>query len=396
MIDFKYHVVSIVAVFLALAVGIVLGTNVLSGDVLSNLKSQTNELRKEAQDLRAQNQQQQNQLNADQDFLQALEPMAVAGKLQGRGVVVISVPGASKDVRQNAVKTLVDAGAIVTAQVDLDASYDDPAKATALNSLVDSLGLSDPANAGVGDVASRAGAALASALAVAPSSPSVVNTGSEPGAPKGSPAAVTSASGSPSSKASATDVAKASATPSSTTPPPTSAPPTSASPTPPTSGSSTGAPIATRLLDPASITILTAFQKAGFVKLSAQPLYYGDLVVVVGTAAPASPATPDPTRQAALLDLVSALQDTGAQAVVIGPTGSADAGGLVAQTRGDAKLSKSVSGVDDADTTGGLIAMVYALRAQLAGTVGQYGTGQGARAQLATVTPSPSTKPAGP
>jgi hypothetical protein len=37
VIAFKYHVVSIVAVFLALAVGIVLGTNVLAGDVLSNL-----------------------------------------------------------------------------------------------------------------------------------------------------------------------------------------------------------------------------------------------------------------------------------------------------------------------------------------------------------------------
>ena len=54
MVDFKYHVVSIVAVFLALAVGIVLGTNVLSGDVLKNLQTQTGQLRKEAQDLRAQ------------------------------------------------------------------------------------------------------------------------------------------------------------------------------------------------------------------------------------------------------------------------------------------------------------------------------------------------------
>ena len=71
MVDFKYHVVSIVAVFLALAVGIVLGTNVLSGDVLKNLKTQTSQLRKEAQDLRAQNDGQQAQINADQAFAEA-------------------------------------------------------------------------------------------------------------------------------------------------------------------------------------------------------------------------------------------------------------------------------------------------------------------------------------
>ena len=39
MIDFRYHLVSIVAVFLALAIGIVLGSTELQGGTLDVLRS---------------------------------------------------------------------------------------------------------------------------------------------------------------------------------------------------------------------------------------------------------------------------------------------------------------------------------------------------------------------
>jgi hypothetical protein len=39
MIDFRYHLVSLVAVFLALAVGIVLGTTALNGPLTRGLQS---------------------------------------------------------------------------------------------------------------------------------------------------------------------------------------------------------------------------------------------------------------------------------------------------------------------------------------------------------------------
>src|SRR6185437_8547122 len=108
MIDFKYHVVSIVAVFLALAIGIVLGTNVLSGDVLKNLKTQTNQLRHDAQGLRGQIQQEQAQLATDSAFAQAVEPLAVSGRLNGARVLVVTLPGAPKSNRDSTVKTLTE------------------------------------------------------------------------------------------------------------------------------------------------------------------------------------------------------------------------------------------------------------------------------------------------
>jgi hypothetical protein len=378
MIDFKYHVVSIVAVFLALAVGIVLGTNVLSGDVLSNLKSQTNDLRKEAQDLRAQNQQQQDQLSNDQNFAQAIEPTVVAGKLTGERVVVISVPDAPKSVRDAAVKTLNYAGATVTAQVDIASNYDDPKQAATLDELLKTLGTPafDPTAAG--DVPARAAAILASALVgsnTASTSPTL--DGTPPASPPASASKSGSAaksSGEPAASGSPASVSDAAVTV--------------------TDSPAAGDP---RPMDTASTEVLAGLTKAGFLKFDQQPTEFADLAVVVTAAAPAKQPTASPAPDTSLLDLIAALQRDGSRTVVVGPVGSADAGGLVAQVRSDSSLSKVISAVDDADLASGRIAMVLALTSGAAGTAGQYGSGQGAQALLPTAglgpTPTPPLPP---
>ena len=375
VIDFKYHIVSIVAVFLALAVGIVLGTNVLSGDVLKNLKTQTSDLRKEAQDLRAQNQQQQGELSSNEDFLVGLEPMAVAGRLTGQHVAVVTAPNAPKSVRDSAVKTLGDAGAIVTVKVDLDSSYNDPAQATTLDALLKSLATPafDPTAAG--DVAARAASVLAAAL---------VGDGSEAPVygPSGPPPSSAPASPSTTASSKKTSGLPGSKKPSSPSAAATQVQPADASVSPKPGGRPVGA---------TSTEVLAGLQKAGFLNLDKQPDSYADMVVVISAAAPAKvTATPTPAPDTSLLDVIAALQRDGSQAVVIGPAGSADSGGLVAQVRADNSLSKVVSGVDDADSASGLIAMVLALRAQAEGAVGQYGRGQGAQAPLPTASLTPA------
>jgi hypothetical protein len=381
VIDFKYHVVSIVAVFLALAVGIVLGTNVLSGDVLKNLKTQTSDLRKEAQDLRAQNQQQQGQLSSNEDFLVGLEPMAVAGRLTGQHVAVVTAPNAPKSVRDNAVKTLGDAGAIVTVKVDLDSSYNDPAHATTLDALLKSLATPafDPTAAG--DVAARAASVLAAALVGDGSDAPVYGPSGPP--PSSAPASPSTTASS--RKTTGLPGSKKSSSPSATA---TQVAPADASVSPQaTVGHAPGG----RPVGATSTEVLAGLQKAGFLNLDKQPDSYADMVVVVSAAAPAKvTATPTPAPDTSLLDVIAALQRDGSQAVVIGPDGSADSGGLVAQVRADNSLSKVVSGVDDADSASGLIAMVLALRAQVDGAVGQYGRGQGAQAPLPTASLTPA------
>ena len=45
MISFRYHLVSIIAVFLALALGIVVGTTALNGPITTDLRKQVNTLK---------------------------------------------------------------------------------------------------------------------------------------------------------------------------------------------------------------------------------------------------------------------------------------------------------------------------------------------------------------
>ena len=57
MIDFRYHLVSIVAIFLALALGIVLGSTTLSNSVGDTLRKQVSSATRSAQEARVQQRQ---------------------------------------------------------------------------------------------------------------------------------------------------------------------------------------------------------------------------------------------------------------------------------------------------------------------------------------------------
>jgi hypothetical protein len=98
MIDFRYHLVSIVAVFLALAIGIVLGTTALNGPIESKLSRLEASARSEADTLRTQNSQLQQQINNDQSFAQANASLVLPHLLDGQSVVLVVAPGAMPQV----------------------------------------------------------------------------------------------------------------------------------------------------------------------------------------------------------------------------------------------------------------------------------------------------------
>ena len=393
MVDFKYHVVSIVAVFLALAVGIVLGTNVLSGDVLKNLKTQTSQLRKEAQDLRAQNGQQQAQVADDEAFANALEPMTVAGRLTGKTVIVVMLPDAQKSVRDESVKTLTDAGAIVGGEVDINSSYLDPQQLGALGELVTSLASpadSDPTL----DAPGRAAAVLAAALVSRTDAAAVSGVTNQ--AIASDVAAILASSSTTSTASSTASPATSSprSTKSSARSSPSGSDPSRPSllPTPGVTLEPTPSP--TPQLDAASTEVLAGLEKAGFIKVQKTPAQHASLALIVAASPPDKPA-PDAaaTTDKELLELAAAFPAAGSRTVVAGATGSAAPGGLVAALRGNGPVGKTVTSVDDSDHASGRIAMVYALQWLDIGQAGHFGTGPGAQAPLPTESPSASPSP---
>ena len=129
MISLRYHVVSIAACFLALAVGVVLGSTALNGTLLSGLAGEKTDLGNQVTDLQAQ----RNALNArlaDADaFAGAMGPKVVAGALDKRSVVLVTTEDA-RPADRDALKQLIgQSGASVTGEVQLTAAFADPEKA---------------------------------------------------------------------------------------------------------------------------------------------------------------------------------------------------------------------------------------------------------------------------
>jgi len=123
VIDFRYHLVSIVAVFLALAIGIVVGSTALKPAVLTTLQKTATAEKKRVDALYAQNRQYQSQLGAAEAYAQAGEHLALNGLLDSQRVVLVTAPGFPSAVVTGVTSALAVAGAIVTGQVQLQSQF---------------------------------------------------------------------------------------------------------------------------------------------------------------------------------------------------------------------------------------------------------------------------------
>jgi Copper transport outer membrane protein, MctB len=139
VIDFRYHLVSLVAVFLALAVGIVLGAGPLNDTLGHALEKQTQALTAQKRDLQGQVTALQSRVSYGEDVAADLVAPTVFGRLTGTRVVVVAAPGADGKLVESLTKVLGQSGAVVTGHVKLDAAYVDPAKASLLGDLTSHL-----------------------------------------------------------------------------------------------------------------------------------------------------------------------------------------------------------------------------------------------------------------
>jgi hypothetical protein len=119
VINFRYHVVSIVAVFLALAIGIVLGATELQGATLDALRAGNKSLAHDVAASRNQNAALTQQVTTDQGFAQANEGRLLDGLLTNQRVVVVAAPGAPASVINGVTSAAQKAGAALTGQVSL-------------------------------------------------------------------------------------------------------------------------------------------------------------------------------------------------------------------------------------------------------------------------------------
>jgi outer membrane murein-binding lipoprotein Lpp len=138
MISLRYHAVSIAAVFLALAVGVVLGSSGVSDRVLAAVSTQRDDLGAEVTRLTAERDALAAQERAAGEFASRVGPAAVRGLLAGQTVALV-VAGADTADRDGVVGLIGQAGGTVTGLVELTDAVGDPARADQLRELTSQL-----------------------------------------------------------------------------------------------------------------------------------------------------------------------------------------------------------------------------------------------------------------
>jgi hypothetical protein len=128
VINFRYHVVSITSVFLALAIGLVLGTAALNGPVANDLNSRVTDLRQTNSQLRDQVANLDKQVQGRDGFVRQVAPTLLAGKLRGKTALVVTLPGALDEHRDGVLAMLRSAGASATGTIRFTEAFVDPTR----------------------------------------------------------------------------------------------------------------------------------------------------------------------------------------------------------------------------------------------------------------------------
>jgi Copper transport outer membrane protein, MctB len=156
LIDFRYHIVSIIAVFLALAIGMLMGSLVLGEALerrlrrdLEDISNRNDTLREEIVDLNR-------QVDADEAFALEVRPYLIDEVLEGEEVVVFTYGGTDEELTDEVQSSLEDAGAVVATTMTATSRLDlgEQADVEELAAILETEG-SDP-----GELRATAGAVL--------------------------------------------------------------------------------------------------------------------------------------------------------------------------------------------------------------------------------------------
>jgi hypothetical protein len=137
VIDFRYHLVSLIAVFLAVALGIVIGTTALNEPILADIENQVADLEQDKRALEDRTQQLQTDLDTADAFDTAVAPALVDGALAGsRVLLVVTNEDVAPETVEDVTTLIGQAGGSVTGTLRLQPEYSDPSSSSALQSYV--------------------------------------------------------------------------------------------------------------------------------------------------------------------------------------------------------------------------------------------------------------------
>jgi hypothetical protein len=123
VIDFRYHIVSIVSIFMALAVGIVLGAGPLKGTIGDTLTTEVTQLREDRAALRSELEVARKAGTSRDEFTTDARARLVGGTLGGGTIALVVLPGADADQVEAVADTLTAAGGRVVSRTTVEDSW---------------------------------------------------------------------------------------------------------------------------------------------------------------------------------------------------------------------------------------------------------------------------------
>ncbi|WP_017616461.1 copper transporter [Nocardiopsis salina] len=322
MIDFRYHLVSIIAVFLALTVGLALGSTMLQDPLLDTLESETAEMRGQSEDLRTQRDVSERLGNGADEMVDAAAGDLLEDRLLDLDVVTVAAPGADEDTSASLDRRIEQAGGEPAGRVELSEKFLNEGEETFLDELA--VQVSPEAAELAGSPHTKAGTELGRALASSGGGRSSDGDGSD-------------ADAEPASDDTGEDSHDAEAA-------------------------------------------LSAFTEAELLTVTGDPVEGADALVVLAPGEEAGGQGSDSEATGAALDtLTEALHSEVGPTVLAGDPSSADHGHMLAQVR---EGQTPYSTVDVAGRSVGDVVTVLALSAEVQGDGGSFGIGQGTQGFL--------------
>jgi hypothetical protein len=138
VISLRQHAISLAAVFVALAVGVVLGSGFLSNSLVSGLRDETRNLHNEINGLNDQKSQLNAKLGSANAFDAQMAGRMVHDALSGKSLVIFRAPDAKDEDVDAVSKIVTQAGGAVTGTVTLTQEFVDANSAEKLRSVVNS------------------------------------------------------------------------------------------------------------------------------------------------------------------------------------------------------------------------------------------------------------------
>lgn len=139
MKDFRYHVVSLVAVFLALAIGVVLGSGPMRDAFTGSLTEQVDTLEGQLQQANDKVAAAENLTSTARQYVDESAPLVLSGALLETSVAVVSVADPADDARAGVRDRLVQAGGTVSVELVIEPLWTDASQSAFRSSLASTI-----------------------------------------------------------------------------------------------------------------------------------------------------------------------------------------------------------------------------------------------------------------